>query len=160
MRPAGAGCSTRPTWVESTKLPFGCRRNAVPKRCSDEPWPESGAVSNSVMPAWAAASPAVTLHFLWDEQTGAPQSTFARLLYDDRALYVAKDSGRNAGVAITGGAAPDDPGVVQKIIDSPGRVFREGAISIQSNRDVESLSLDGESRPGATATRKPASRSA
>jgi hypothetical protein len=43
-------------------------------------------------PAWSAASPAVTLQFLWDEQTGAKQATRARLLWDERALYVAYDA--------------------------------------------------------------------
>lgn len=39
--------------------------------------------------AWADAFPEVSLSFLWNEQTGAPQPTYIRLLYDDAALYVA-----------------------------------------------------------------------
>lgn len=37
--------------------------------------------------AWSAAAPAVTLQFLWDDQTGAKQPTFVRLLWDDAQLY-------------------------------------------------------------------------
>lgn len=39
--------------------------------------------------AWEAASPAVTLQFLWESQTGAKQKTFVRMLWDDRNLYLA-----------------------------------------------------------------------
>jgi hypothetical protein len=39
--------------------------------------------------AWSRASPAVSLQFLWDDQTGAKQQTFVQLLRDDEALYVA-----------------------------------------------------------------------
>ena len=42
--------------------------------------------------AWSAAAPAVTLQFLWDEQTGTKQRTLVRLLWDDQALYVAYDA--------------------------------------------------------------------
>ena len=38
--------------------------------------------------AWAGASPAVTLQFLWDSQTGAKQKTSARVVWDAQALYV------------------------------------------------------------------------
>jgi hypothetical protein len=38
--------------------------------------------------AWADAAPAVTLQFLWDDQTGAKQQTLVQLLRDDEALYV------------------------------------------------------------------------
>jgi hypothetical protein len=41
--------------------------------------------------AWAAASAPITLQFLWEAQTGAKQRTFARLLWDAEALYVAYD---------------------------------------------------------------------
>jgi hypothetical protein len=40
-------------------------------------------------PAWSGASPAVTLQFLWDDQTGAKQQTYVQLLRDDKALYAA-----------------------------------------------------------------------
>ena len=39
--------------------------------------------------AWSDASPAVTLQFLWNAQTGARQRTFVQLLRDDHALYIA-----------------------------------------------------------------------
>ena len=40
---------------------------------------------------WEAASPAVTLQFLWESQTGAKQKTFVRMLWDDQNLYLAYD---------------------------------------------------------------------
>src|SRR6188768_1974395 len=40
---------------------------------------------------WAAASPAVTLQFLWETQTGAKQKTAVRMLWDDQNLYLAYD---------------------------------------------------------------------
>jgi hypothetical protein len=42
-------------------------------------------------PAWTA-TPAVTLQFLWESQTGAKQMTRARLLWDAQALYVGFDA--------------------------------------------------------------------
>ncbi len=41
--------------------------------------------------AWETASPAVTLQFLWDSQTGAKQKTAVRMLWDDQNLYLAYD---------------------------------------------------------------------
>ena len=41
--------------------------------------------------AWAGASAPLTLQFLWDSQTGAKQTTLARLLWDAQALYVGYD---------------------------------------------------------------------
>ena len=41
--------------------------------------------------AWDAASPAVSLQFLWENQTGAKQKTAVRLLWDDQYLYVGYD---------------------------------------------------------------------
>src|SRR5678816_2619703 len=41
--------------------------------------------------AWESASPAVSLQFLWDSQTGAKQKTAVRMLWDDQNLYVAYD---------------------------------------------------------------------
>ena len=49
--------------------------------------------------AWAGASPAVTLQFLWDNQTGAKQKTYVRVVYDAQALYLgyeAEDTDINA----------------------------------------------------------------
>ena len=42
--------------------------------------------------AWAGASPAVTLQFLWDSQTGAKQKTLARVVWDAQAFYVGFDA--------------------------------------------------------------------
>ena len=42
--------------------------------------------------AWAGASPAVTLQFLWDSQTGAKQETHARVVWDAQAFYVGFDA--------------------------------------------------------------------
>ena len=42
--------------------------------------------------AWAGASPAVTLQFLWDSQTGAKQKTYARVVWDAQAFYVGFDA--------------------------------------------------------------------
>jgi len=42
-------------------------------------------------PAWTG-TPAVTLQFLWESQTGAKQATRARLLWDAQALYVGFDA--------------------------------------------------------------------
>ena len=41
--------------------------------------------------AWAA-TPAITLQFLWESQTGPKQMTRARLLWDAQALYVGFDA--------------------------------------------------------------------
>jgi hypothetical protein len=42
--------------------------------------------------AWTSASPAVTLQFLWDSQTGAKQKTYARVVWDAQAFYVGFDA--------------------------------------------------------------------
>jgi hypothetical protein len=58
-------------------------------------------------PAWSDASPAVTLQFLWDDQTGAKQVTLVQLLRGEDALYVgfrADDADINARFT-----ARDDP---------------------------------------------------
>ena len=39
-----------------------------------------------------AATPGVSLQFLWESQTGAKQTTRARLLWDAQALYVGFDA--------------------------------------------------------------------
>ena len=41
--------------------------------------------------AWTAASPSVSLQFLWESQTGAKQKTAVRMLWDDQNLYLAYD---------------------------------------------------------------------
>jgi hypothetical protein len=41
---------------------------------------------------WDRAAAAVTLQFLWDNQTGAKQATRARLLWDAQALYIGFDA--------------------------------------------------------------------
>src|SRR5436190_11638025 len=42
--------------------------------------------------AWTGASPAVTLQFLWDNQTGAKQATHARVVWDAQAFYIGFDA--------------------------------------------------------------------
>jgi hypothetical protein len=42
--------------------------------------------------AWAGASPAVTLQFLWDSQTGAKQKTQAPVVWGAQAFYVGFDA--------------------------------------------------------------------
>ena len=41
--------------------------------------------------SWTTASPAATLQFLWDQQTGAKQKTYVRVLWDAQALYLGYD---------------------------------------------------------------------
>jgi hypothetical protein len=67
-------------WPPTAPIPrYAVRRAAAPVKID-------GDFSE---PAWAAASPEVTLQFLWDDQTGTRQPTYVRLLHDDAALYVA-----------------------------------------------------------------------
>jgi diguanylate cyclase (GGDEF)-like protein len=60
----------------------------------------------------------------------------------DRALYIAKGSGRDAWVGITSAAISDDPQIIREILESPARLARQGAIDIHSNREMSSL-LEG-----------------
>jgi diguanylate cyclase (GGDEF)-like protein len=60
----------------------------------------------------------------------------------DRALYIAKGSGRDAWVGITSAAVSDDPQLVREILESPARQAGRGAIEVHSNRELSSL-LEG-----------------
>jgi hypothetical protein len=70
--PGGAG----PVW--SPKPRYAVQRASAPIAID-------GALGDA---AWSEASPAATLQFLWDEQTGAKQRTFVQMLWDSDALYV------------------------------------------------------------------------
>ena len=68
--------------------------------------------------AWAAA-PAVTLQFLWDTQTGAKQTTRARLLWDGQALYVGFDA--------------DDADITAQFQQRDDPTYRDDAVEIFIN---------------------------
>lgn len=69
--------------------------------------------------AWKAASPPVSLQFLWDEQTGPKQETLVRLLWDDDYLYVAYEA--------------DDRDLVSTLTNRDDPVYREDALEIFVN---------------------------
>ena len=69
-------------------------------------------------PAWAAA-PAVTLQFLWESQTGAKQTTRARLLWDAQALYVGFDA--------------DDADITAQFQQRDDPTYRDDAVEIFIN---------------------------
>lgn len=71
--------------------------------------------------AWLEASPAVTLQFLWKDQTGAKQRTFARLLWDAQALYV--------------GYRADDADITAQFTQRDDPTFRDDAVEIFINPD-------------------------
>src|SRR4051794_30127161 len=72
-------------------------------------------------PVWAQASPALTLQFLWDSQTGAKQKTAARLLWDDQALYVGFDA--------------DDTDITARFLQRDDPTYRDDAVEIFINPD-------------------------
>src|SRR5688572_7856986 len=67
---------------------------------------------------WAAA-PAVTLQFLWDSQTGAKQTTRARLLWDGSGLYVGFDA--------------DDADITARFEQRDDPTYRDDAVEIFIN---------------------------
>jgi hypothetical protein len=71
--------------------------------------------------AWADASAPVTLQFLWDSQTGAKQKTFARLLWDDQALYVGYDA--------------EDTDITARFTQRDDPTYRDDAVEIFINPD-------------------------
>jgi hypothetical protein len=77
--------------------------------------------------AWASASPAVTLQFLWDNQTGAKQKTAARLLWDAQALYVGFDA--------------DDADVNAQFQQRDDPTYRDDAVEIFINPDPKQETL-------------------
>jgi len=69
--------------------------------------------------AWAAAAPAVSLQFLWDDQTGAKQATSVRLLWDADALYV--------------GFEADDADITARFMNRDDPTYRDDALEIFIN---------------------------
>jgi hypothetical protein len=69
-------------------------------------------------PSWTAA-PAVTLQFLWDNQTGAKQMTRARLLWDAQALYIGFDA--------------DDADITAQFQQRDDPTYRDDAVEIFIN---------------------------
>jgi len=68
---------------------------------------------------WEAASPAVSLQFLWDSQTGAKQKTSARLLWDDQFLYVGYDC--------------EDADITAQFLERDDPTYRDDAVEIFIN---------------------------
>jgi hypothetical protein len=71
--------------------------------------------------AWATASPAVTLQFLWESQTGAKQKTAARLLWDAQAFYVGFDA--------------EDADINARFLQRDDPTYRDDAVEIFINPD-------------------------
>jgi hypothetical protein len=69
--------------------------------------------------AWSAAAPAVSLQFLWDDQTGAKQQTFVRLLWDADALYI--------------GFEADDADLTARFMNRDDPTYRDDALEIFIN---------------------------
>lgn len=77
--------------------------------------------------AWAAASPPVSLQFLWDNQTGPKQPTLVRLLWDDQYLYVAYEA--------------EDTDVFATLENRDDAVYREDALEIFINPRPDQLGI-------------------
>ncbi|MBN1238425.1 MAG: carbohydrate-binding family 9-like protein [Gammaproteobacteria bacterium] len=101
--PRGAG----PGW--SPKPRYAVRQTSTPVAID-------GALDDA---AWADASPAVTLQFLWDEQTGAKQRTFVQMLWDADALYV--------------GFRADDTDITARFLERDDPTFLDDAVEIFIN---------------------------
>src|SRR6185436_16869044 len=71
--------------------------------------------------AWAGASPAVTLQFLWDSQTGAKQETRARVVWDAQAFYVGFDA--------------DDADINARFLNHDDPTYQDDAVEIFINPD-------------------------
>ena len=70
--------------------------------------------------AWTT-TPAMTLQFLWESQTGPKQMTRARLLWDAQALYVGFDA--------------DDTDITAQFQQRDDPTFRDDAVEIFINPD-------------------------
>ena len=68
---------------------------------------------------WAAASPAMEFIFPWDSQTGAKQTTRARLLWDDQNLYVLYEC--------------DDADIYAQFTERDDTVYRDDTVEIFLN---------------------------
>ncbi len=69
--------------------------------------------------AWAAASPPLTLQFLWETQTGAKQATRARVLWDADAIYI--------------GYEADDADITAQFLNRDDPTYRDDAVEIFIN---------------------------
>jgi hypothetical protein len=76
---------------------------------------------------WESASPAVSLQFLWDQQTGAKQKTSARLLWDDQYLYVGYDC--------------EDADITAQYLERDDPTYRDDAVEIFINPRPEQTGL-------------------
>ena len=77
--------------------------------------------------AWAGASPAVTLQFLWDSQTGAKQETRARVVWDAQAFYVGFDA--------------DDADINARFEQRDDPTYQDDAVEIFINPDPKQEAL-------------------
>lgn len=77
--------------------------------------------------AWEGASPAVSLQFLWDAQTGAKQKTAARLLWDDQVLYVGFDV--------------DDTDITAQFTERDDPTYRDDAVEIFINPNPSQIGI-------------------
>jgi diguanylate cyclase (GGDEF)-like protein len=57
----------------------------------------------------------------------------------DRALYMAKASGKDAWVGISGKECARRPALLETLLSEPESLYREGAIEISSNLEVEEI---------------------
>src|SRR6266699_3463060 len=69
--------------------------------------------------AWESASPAVSLQFPWESQTGAQQKTAVRLLWDDQYLYVGYDC--------------EDTDITAQFLERDDPTYRDDAVEIFIN---------------------------
>ena len=77
--------------------------------------------------AWAGASPAVTLQFLWDSQTGAKQETHARVSGTPRHFYVGFDA--------------DDADINARFEQRDDPTYQDDAVEIFINPDPKQEAL-------------------
>jgi hypothetical protein len=68
---------------------------------------------------WSTASPALTLQFLWDAQTGAKQLTRARVLWDANAIYI--------------GYEAEDADITAQFLNRDDPTYRDDAVEIFIN---------------------------
>ena len=77
--------------------------------------------------AWARASPAMTLQFLWDSQTGAKQKTYARVVWDAQAFYIGFDA--------------DDADINARFEQRDDPTYQDDAVEIFINPDPKQETL-------------------
>ena len=99
-------------------LPLAAAQSPVPRyeaRRTTAPPTIDGRLDEA---AWVAA-PVITLQFLWESQTGAKQTTRARLLWDAQALYVGFDA--------------DDADITAQFQQRDDPTYRDDAVEIFIN---------------------------